>query len=344
MVATVLVTGAAGKVGRVVLRELAERGMTPIATDLQRGGVPSEIRFIECDITNRAAVDELVNTVQPEVIVHAAAIVAPISYTQPRLAEAVNVGGTRHLVEAAERLAPEAFFIFTSTYAVFGPTCPSDPYRSSDSPLAPVENYGKHKVICEQVIRSSRLRHCILRLGAVFDSADLIPRHPAYRPMIYLVPFDQPEHGIDVRDVARAIASAAEVQPDGRVLLIAGDESWKTSARRFREEILGALGLSVPSERACRVPPNAEDPAGWFIECWMDTLEAQDVLGFQTVSREQFVGEARRANRWTRWALTLVRPVVHRMVERQSPFVGGGLQPGATLLDDIRRIYGADAS
>jgi nucleoside-diphosphate-sugar epimerase len=118
---TALLTGAAGKVGTYVIGALARRGVEVVATDLFSEGIPEGIRFEPCDLTDANAVRRLVSLVKPDVVVHCAAVVAPIAYAEPELAEAVNLGGTRHLIDAIKTHAPDAFFVFVSSYAAFGP-------------------------------------------------------------------------------------------------------------------------------------------------------------------------------------------------------------------------------
>ena len=111
---TALLTGAAGKVGKYVIGALARRGVELVTTDIVSDGIPVGTRFEPCDLTDADAVSRLVALVKPDVVVHCAAVVAPISYAEPQLAEAVNLGGTRHLIDATKKHAPEAFFVFVS--------------------------------------------------------------------------------------------------------------------------------------------------------------------------------------------------------------------------------------
>lgn len=338
---TVLLTGAAGKVGKHVLRALRERGADVVATDIVTDRIPSSTRFERCDLTDGDAVDRMIERVKPDVVVHCAAVLAPISYAEPKLSEAVNLGGTRNLIDATLRHVPNAFLAFVSSYAAFGPTCPGNPHRSSTDPCVPVDNYGREKLTAEHWLQRSGLRQCSLRLGGVMDLDDVMPKHWSYRPFMFMVPLEQPEHGIDVRDVARAIATAAMEQPDGRVFLIGGDDSWKVPARTLRLDVLGAMGLRLPSEMAFRRGMAPEVAEGWFYECWMDTRESQEVLGFQTISRPAFIDEMRRRYRWRRIVLTPLARLASRAMLSKSPYVGkGAVSPGPTLLADLAHVFG----
>jgi nucleoside-diphosphate-sugar epimerase len=337
---TALLTGAAGKIGRYVIGALSRRGFDVVATDITAKGVPLDVRFEHCDLTNRAAVDRLIGLVKPDVLVHCAAVVAPIAYVEPELAEAVNLGGTEHLIDAMKTHAPDGFVVFVSSYAAFGPSGPKDAMRSPVDPCYPDDNYGLQKLTAESWFAYSGLRHCSLRLGAVLDMGNLIPTHPSYRPFVFMVSLEQPEHGVDVRDVARAVASAAAVQPDGHVLLIGGDDSWKLPARGLRRDIFGAIGLPLPPERAFRPNPDPQRNEGWFYESWMDTSHSEELLRFQRVSHDSFMSELRRRKRAQRRLLNPLRPIVSRAMALTSPYLGrDAIAAGLTLWDDICTVY-----
>lgn len=337
---TALLTGAAGKVGKYVIGALSRRGVQVVATDLVSDGIPLDMRFEPCDLTDADAVRRLVSLVKPDVVVHCAAVVAPIAYAEPELAESVNLGGTRHLIDATKTYAPDAFFVFVSSYAAFGPCAPGDPVRRSTDPCWPDDNYGLQKLTVESWLQYSGLRQCSLRLGAVMSLRDIMPAHPSYRPFVFMVSLDQPEHGIDVRDAARAIASAAVQQLDGHLFLIGGDDSWKVTARQLRGEVFGAIGLSLPPEKAFR---SASDPTvkdGWFYECWMDVTSSEEQLRFQRTSRDTFMEDLRKRHRLQRLALFPLRPVVSRTMSVASPYTGRrAITPGATLWNDVFRVY-----
>jgi nucleoside-diphosphate-sugar epimerase len=340
MTTTALLTGAAGKVGKYVIGALSRRGVEVVATDLVSDGIPGDIRFEACDLTDAAAVRRLVSLVKPDVVVHCAAVVAPISYAEPELAEAVNLGGMRHLIDATKTHAPDAFFVFVSSCAAFGPCAPGDPIRRATDPCVPDDNYGLQKLTAESWLRYSGLRQCSLRLGAVMDIDNLIPQHPSYRPFVFMVSLDQPEHGIDVRDAARAIAAAAIQQPDGHLFLIAGDDSWRVTARQLRGELFGALGVSMPPDKAFRPGPDPLVKDGWFYECWMDVTSSEEQLSFQRTSRHAFMGELRKRHRLQRLALFPFRPFVSRSLRAASPYTGKrAITPGATLWNDVFRVY-----
>jgi CDP-paratose 2-epimerase len=73
------------------------------------------------DIRDRAAVEELIRTTAPELVIHAAAQPShDLAATRPFDDFDVNAGGTLNLLEACRRHAPDAIFITVSTNKVYG--------------------------------------------------------------------------------------------------------------------------------------------------------------------------------------------------------------------------------
>lgn len=76
----VLVTGVSGQLGHDVMNELAKRGYTGVGSDIapEYSGVDDNtavvnMEYVQMDITDEKAVDEIITRVNPDVIVHCAA-------------------------------------------------------------------------------------------------------------------------------------------------------------------------------------------------------------------------------------------------------------------------------
>jgi dTDP-4-dehydrorhamnose reductase len=132
----VLVTGAGGMVGREVVQALAPHDV--IGLDHAR-----------LDVSDRDAVLAVVGSVNPDAVVHCAAMTAvDACESEPDRAFLVNALGTRFVVEAAQRA--RAYVVALSTDYVFDGTQP-EPYHEWDVPN-PASVYGRSKLAGEREI------------------------------------------------------------------------------------------------------------------------------------------------------------------------------------------------
>ncbi|MDQ8201563.1 NAD-dependent epimerase/dehydratase family protein [Pelagicoccus sp. SDUM812003] len=135
----VLVTGSSGLIGSEVCEHLHEVGFRIHGVDNNQRAVffgkagdtrwnqdrlgreLSDFEHHELDIRDRSGVQELVKSVKPDAIVHAAA--QPSHDLAARLPFDdfdTNAVGTMNLLEAARRFCPESPFVFMSTNKVYG--------------------------------------------------------------------------------------------------------------------------------------------------------------------------------------------------------------------------------
>jgi threonine 3-dehydrogenase len=144
----VLVTGAAGQVGTELLPALRGTGAAVAAFDLSGPppGLPPGVEWVRGDVTVAGDVHDAVRATRPDVIHHLAAVLSASGERKPHVAWAVNMEGTRHVLEAA-RLGGVRQVMFTSTIAAFGPGLP-DPVPNEVS-MRPTTVYGVTKVAGE---------------------------------------------------------------------------------------------------------------------------------------------------------------------------------------------------
>jgi dTDP-4-dehydrorhamnose reductase len=116
------------------------------------------------DIRNKQSVEELLEDIQPEVIIHTAALANADDCQQRRpVAHAINVNGTRHLVECAEEIG--ARFVYISTDMVFDGD--SGNYREEQRPK-PVNYYGETKLLGEKVVQELSSNYLIVRTALMY--------------------------------------------------------------------------------------------------------------------------------------------------------------------------------
>lgn len=152
----VLVTGAAGFVGRHSMDSLLEKGFQVTAIDNFMNSSPKDAapykkrcRWITGDIRNKRHAAEAVNGA--DVVLHLAAIRSVAkSVEDPMLNHDVNATGTLTLLDAAAR-AQVKHFIFTSTSAVYGAALAA--FQKEEGPFEPMSPYGMAKFLAEQYVK-----------------------------------------------------------------------------------------------------------------------------------------------------------------------------------------------
>ena len=154
----VLVTGAAGFVGNVLLPRLLDAGHSVIATRLpeEHGSAPATgpagVRWLPLDVRKVESVEAAVHE-NPDAVIHLAAIASGAEARKdPGLAWEVNAGGTARLAEGLGALRRsgrgDPLLLVVSTAEVYG-TIPEPRLRTERDPVAPVSPYAASKVGAE---------------------------------------------------------------------------------------------------------------------------------------------------------------------------------------------------
>jgi dTDP-4-dehydrorhamnose reductase len=151
----ILLTGAAGQVGQELQHTLSSLGeVIAVARD--------RIDFSQAD-----AVRQVVTSIQPDVIVNAAAYTA-VDKAESELELANLVNGTTPGILAEVAQQQGAGLIHISTDYVFDGS-QSTPYRETD-PTHPLGVYGHSKLLGEEAIRANCPLHMIIRTAWVYGA------------------------------------------------------------------------------------------------------------------------------------------------------------------------------
>ncbi|MEW5835142.1 MAG: NAD-dependent epimerase/dehydratase family protein [Pseudomonadota bacterium] len=244
---TVFLTGASGFLGGHLLRELVEAGHVVRALSRREasdaaiaalGGQP-----VRADLGEPASLDDALAGC--EAVFHAAADTSMWKGHAARQTTA-NVGGTRHLLAAAERAGVGAFLHTSSVSAyshlVHGTMSEATPQRGGESWI----NYERTKYLAEQAVRGSALPWIVFNPSHILGPGD---RHNWSR-LIRLVdaqklPGIPPGIGAfaDVREIARAQLRAWQRQRHGECYLLGGQQA---SFVDFVHRVGAALGRRTP--------------------------------------------------------------------------------------------------
>ncbi len=282
----VLVTGGAGYIGATTAAALLDAGhAVTVADDLSAGhreAVPGQATFVEVDVTDPAAIDEVAGDGGFDACLHFAALIeAGESMRAPERFFRVNTGGSATLLDALLRHGVTRF-VLSSTAAVYG-----EPERlpiTEDDALLPTNAYGESKLLVERMLawhhRIHGLRYAALRY---FNAAGAIPgRGERHDPETHLIPLvlqvaegrrdhitlfgtDYPtEDGTAVRDYIHVadladahVRAVEQLDTHGTVICNLGNGRG-FSVREVVEAARRVTGHPIPAEEA---PRRAGDPA-----------------------------------------------------------------------------------
>jgi UDP-glucose 4-epimerase len=134
----VLVTGIAGKLGRLVAQMLVERGHEVIGIDRRAWREPpAGVTIVETDIRKREA-EEVFRTARPEAVIHMATVTHLTATSEDRYR--INLYGTRAVFEHAHTYGlKRAVFVGRHTYYGAAPDSPL--YQREDAPPMAVTTF-----------------------------------------------------------------------------------------------------------------------------------------------------------------------------------------------------------
>lgn len=169
----ILVTGGAGFIGSALTKVLQQFHYEVFIIDNLSFGrrcsvVIPDAHFFEVDILNTQAVAEVVNAINPDWVIHLAAIhFIPYCNQHPFESSKINIQGTLNVLEALKNTTVQKV-LFASTAAVY-PI--SDIPLPEDTPLAPIDIYGLSKLTGEHLLHRFYLETSIPSIVGRFFNA-----------------------------------------------------------------------------------------------------------------------------------------------------------------------------
>jgi nucleoside-diphosphate-sugar epimerase len=236
----IVITGGAGFIGKKLAQALLERGELATAAGrrpieslvlfdvVHAQGLPDDPRLetVTGDITDAEAVCRLIG--DDTSVFHLAAIVSADAEQNFELGMAVNLGGTRNVLDACRALSQPVRLVFASSVAVYGGDMPE--VMNDGTILTPQTSYGMQKAAGELLLndygrkgfvdgRALRLPTIVVRPGkpnkAASTFASSIVREPlAGQEAICPVERDAEMYILSPRRVVDAMIHAFELPAD----------------------------------------------------------------------------------------------------------------------------------
>lgn len=286
----ILVTGGAGFIGSHVADAFVAGGHEVMVIDNLSSGkkenVPSEARFVLCDVTSDTAV-EAIRTFRPEIVDHhAAQINVRASVADPQFDAQVNILGSIRLLEAARQFGVRKFLFASSGGAGYGE---QERFPAEEThPIRPVSPYGAAKMSVELYMNYYRaqygLEYTALRYANVYGPRQdphgeagvvAIFAERLLRNQAAIVNGDgeQTRDFVYVGDIVRANVAALE-RGDGKSINIGtGVETNINTVFRIlrdhsgsRQEEIHGPGMPGEQRRSCLENLMASIELGWYPE------------------------------------------------------------------------------
>lgn len=220
----VLVTGGAGFLGSSVVRGLTAAGHEVVSTDLRAPAVVM-------DVTSASSVSSVISAERPEVVVHLASIVTPGPDSTRELEYAVDVTGTRHVLDACVAAGVRRIVV-SSSGAAYGYHPDNPAWITEDQPVRGNEEfaYSHHKRLVEEMLPSyPSLEQVVLRIGtilgrsvdnqitALFERKRLLKIRGAESPFVFI--WDEDVVAIIQQAVTGSVTGVFNVAGDGALTI-----------------------------------------------------------------------------------------------------------------------------
>ncbi|MCK0096717.1 NAD-dependent epimerase/dehydratase family protein [Yoonia sp. F2084L] len=192
MTTDILITGAAGFIGKAVLTELSSKVEINVdgaprtignilALDLSTDALldladhDPRIQPISGSLSDKAVLHQIA-AVQPGVIVHLAAVVSSAAEADFKLGIDVNVNATIGLIDLIRQFSVAPVFVFSSSVAVF--SCADNDTIDEDTLPRPMSSYGTQKLIGELLVRDASRKGIIRGRTLRFPTISVRPGKP----------------------------------------------------------------------------------------------------------------------------------------------------------------------
>lgn len=256
----VLITGAAGYVGSQLVAQLvAGKDCEVHALDIQGlERLPETVERQSLDVCHRPEVLQAISRINPEVVVHLAAIVTPGPESSREHEYKVDVEGTRNVLDACIQARVKKLIVASSGAAYGYHSGHPEFIRESQATRGNEDfAYSWHKHLVEQMLAEARATHpelqqLVFRVGTVLGE-----RTRNQLSAMFLRPFLLSIKGGDDRfvfiwdqDLIRCLSFAVHSEKSG-IFNVCGDGALSTremarlSGRRFISVSGGLLGFCL---------------------------------------------------------------------------------------------------
>lgn len=240
----ILVTGAAGSIGRWVLKYLLSEGKYEItAVDLKNKQsfkklkrYHKRINVVYGDVEDQVLMDALIK--DHDYVIHLAGIMPPLCNLSKSFGENIDYKGTENIVRSISFYNPECFLIFPSTTSIYESKT-SEVASNSKELINESDYYSLTKDKCEKLIKEKLKNYVIFRIPFVLGEFDS-------DKSIYLYKKDEEVEVISNRDAAYALTKTIEYKKElnKKTKILSGGPGCRVNTNELYKYILDTYGYS----------------------------------------------------------------------------------------------------
>ncbi len=270
----VLLTGAAGTIGRQVLKDLLEQQKHEVtAIDIKKGSLDdyqnrASIRYIS--ILDKDKMTHLIK--HTDIVIHLAAVTPPLANRHHQKTDEVNVDGTNTIIDIIKKHNPNCHLIYSSSINVYGNRL-ENPFIQVGDPLIPSPNdyYAESKIKSETNIRTNNIHYTIFRLTGVVDHFNL-------DPLLFHMPLSTKLEIITLQDASRVFVNSLDhlTKLDQRIFNVSGGTKCRTTYQDFLKKVLKFYGLNLN-----HIKKEAFAKENYHCGFLLDSHELEEIVSFQ---------------------------------------------------------------
>ena len=307
----VLVTGAAGGLGKLVLKYLLSEGKYEItALDLKNKNsykvlkrYHRRVNVIYGDVTDPILIDALVK--EHDYIIHLASIRPSMSILKEKISTEIDYKGSENIIRAITFYNPKCFLIFPSTTNVYGKK--NKPVNGNEKvSIANSNYYTKTKIDIEKLIKEKLTNYVIYRVPTVLTRLDK-------EDFIYSTPLDDTCELITASDAAYALVKTIDSKKElnKKIFNLGGGETCITTFRELIINILKIRGINF--KYIWSLLFLEKDFYGYT---FTDSEKLENILHYQSESIASYLMQMKRYSRDRKINKIFARPFIYLLSKK----------------------------
>lgn len=292
----VLVTGAAGGIGRLVIKYLLSEGKYEItALDLKNKFVHKTLKkynrrvnVIYGDVTNPILIDELIK--EHDYVIHLASINYSLSSLKDKICKEIEYKGSENIVRAITFYNPKCFLIYPSTTNVYGNRTKPISTKEKTS-ISEEDYYTKNKLNIEKLIKDKLNNYVIFRLPTILMDMK-------NNDFIYNTPLNNETEFVSCNDVSYALVKSIDKKNEinKKTYNLGGGKNCIDKYGNVLVDILKIYGISSKYLFSRFLLENK-----YYGNVYKDSQDIEEILHYQNDSISSYLMELKRKTKFRRW-------------------------------------------